>query len=209
MSRRGSIKKAAQNNKQISKRGCFKTRWVLRSSVRRPADKGGTKNGWEIKPIPERRKQVGLFVKKGKQNISEAGLKEQAEFRDRVDLIRQRLCMLSGENKVLMTMYWENGNSLQQISKLAGVSRGIIARRISKLTGRLIDGRYIECLRYRNKFTYREITIAKDYFLLGISMKKIAETRHLSFYRVRKILEKIQQFLATIGTGSSECKLTD
>jgi len=144
-----------------------------------------------------------------KENCSEAGLKEQAEYRDRVDLVRQRLCMLSGEDKVLMTMYWENGNSLQQISKLAGVSRAIIARRISKLTERLMDGRYIDCLRHRNKFTHREMTIAKDYFLLGISMKRIAETRHLSFYKVRKILEKIQQLLATVGAGSSECRLTD
>lgn len=106
-------------------------------------------------------------------------------------------------------MYWENGNSLQQISKLAGVSRGIIARRISKLTERLMDGRYIECLRYRSKFTYREMTIAKDYFLLGISIKKIAERRHLSFYNVRKTLVKIRQLLVTAGAGSSECKLTD
>lgn len=144
-----------------------------------------------------------------KENCSEAGLKEQAECRDRVDLIRQRLCMLRGEDKVLMTMYWENGNSLRQISKLAGVSRAAIARRISKLTVRLMDGPYIECLRYREKFTHREMTIAKDYFLLGISMKKIAETRHLSFYRVRKILEKMQQLLAAAGAGSSECRLTD
>ncbi len=139
-----------------------------------------------------------------KQNISEVGLEERAEFRDRVDLIRQRLCMLSGEDKVLMTMYWENGNSLRQISKLAGVNRAIIARRISKLTERLMDGRYIECLRCRNRFTHREMTIAKDYFLLGISMKKIAETRHLSFYHVRKALEKIQKIIANESSGSSE-----
>jgi predicted DNA-binding protein YlxM (UPF0122 family) len=117
--------------------------------------------------------------------------------------------MLGGEDKVLMTMYWENGNSLRQISKLAGVSRAVIARRISNLTERLVDGRYIDCLRYRNKFTHSEMAIAKDYFLLGISMKKIAEKRHLSFYNVRKSLEKIQQLLATVGAGSSGCKLTD
>ena len=117
--------------------------------------------------------------------------------------------MLSGEDKVLMTMYWENGNSLRQISKLAGVSRASIARRISNLTKRLMDGRYIECLRCRSKLTHREMTVAKDYFLQGISMKKIAETRHLSFYYVRKTLEKIRQLLATASAGSSECKLTD
>ncbi|MHC4086457.1 MAG: sigma-70 RNA polymerase sigma factor region 4 domain-containing protein [Planctomycetota bacterium] len=148
-------------------------------------------------------------MKISKANLSETGLKAQDESRDRIDLIRQRLSLLSGEDKLLMTMYWENGNSLQQISKLAGLNRRSIARRIHKITERLIEGQFIDCMRYRNKFTHSEMTIAKDYFLLGFSMKKIAETRHLSFYNVRKSLEKIRKFLATVGAGPSECKLTD
>jgi predicted DNA-binding protein YlxM (UPF0122 family) len=166
-------------------------------------------DGWEVKPIPEEGKVAGLLMKISKANLSEAGLKEDSESRDRVNLIRQRLSILSGEDKVLMTMYWENGNSLRQISKLAGVSRATIARRISKLTERLVEGQFIDCLRYRNKFTHSEMTIAKDYFLLSLSMKKIADKRHLSFYHVRKSLEKIQQLLATVSTESSERKLKD
>jgi DNA-directed RNA polymerase specialized sigma subunit len=71
-------------------------------------------------------------MKISKYNLSEEGLKEQAECRDRVDLIRQRLSMLNGEDKLLMTMYWENGNTFRQIGRLAGVSRLSIARRIRK-----------------------------------------------------------------------------
>ncbi|MHC4587580.1 MAG: sigma-70 RNA polymerase sigma factor region 4 domain-containing protein [Planctomycetota bacterium] len=148
-------------------------------------------------------------MKISKANLSEAGLKAQDESRDKVDLIRQRLSMLSGVDRLLMTMYWENGNSLQQISKLAGLNRRSIARRIHKITERLIEGQFIDCLRYRNKFTHSEMTIAKDYFLLSLSMKKIAEKRHLSFYHVRKTLEKVQQILATVSTESSEYKPTD
>lgn len=144
-----------------------------------------------------------------KENISEEGLKEDGECRDKVDLIRQRLSMLSGKDKLLMTMYWENGNSLRQISRLAGSNRKSIARRINKLTKRLMEGQFIDCLRYRNKFTHSEMTIAKDYFLQGISMKKIADKRRVSFYHVRQTLEKIQQFLETVSTESSECKQTD
>ena len=166
-------------------------------------------NGWEIKPIPEEGKEAGLLMKIFKENISEEGLKEDSESRDRVDLILNRLSMLSGEEKLLMTMYWENGNSLRQISKLAGVSRAIIARRINKLTESLMESQFIDCLRYRDKFTQAEMAIARDYFLLCKSMKKIAEKRHLSFYHVRQTLEKIQQFLATVSTESSECKPTD
>ncbi|MHC4543521.1 MAG: helix-turn-helix domain-containing protein [Planctomycetota bacterium] len=148
-------------------------------------------------------------MKISKEKISEAELKAQAECRDRVDLIRQRLSMLSGEDKLLMTMYWENGNTFRQIGRLAGVSRLSIARRIHKLTERLMEGKYITCLRYRDRFTVREMAIAKDHFLQGISMKKIADKRRVSFYHVRKTLERIQQLLATVSTESSECKPTD
>ena len=148
-------------------------------------------------------------MKISKVNLSEEGLKENSEYRDRIDLIRQRLSMLSGEEKLLMTMYWENGNSLRQISSLAGSNRRSIARRIHKLTERLMEGKYITCLRYRDRFAVREMVIAKDYFLLGKSMKYIAEKRHLSFYHVRKTIEKIQQLPATVSTESSECKPTD
>ncbi|MHC4243423.1 MAG: hypothetical protein ACYSU4_13535 [Planctomycetota bacterium] len=144
-----------------------------------------------------------------RKNIPEELLTAKDKYRDRADILRNRLDMLRGKDKLLMKMYWENGNSLRQISRLAGINRITIARRINKLTGRLMEGKYITCLRYRERFTVREMAIAKDYFLLDISMKKIAEKRHLSFYNVRQILEKIQQLLATISTESSECKLTD
>lgn len=152
---------------------------------------------------------MGLLMKISNEKISEAELKAQAECRDRVDLIRQRLSMLSGEEKLLMTMYWENGNSLRQISRLAGSNRKSIARRINKLTERLMEGKYITCLRYRDKFTMREMAIAKEYYLLGLSMKKIADKRRVSFYYVRKTIEKIQQLLATVSTEYSKCKPTD
>ncbi len=144
-----------------------------------------------------------------RKNIPEELLTAKEKYRDRADLLRNRLDMLSGKDKLLMKMYWENGNSLRQISRLAGINRVTIARRINKLTERLMEGKYITCLRYRDRFTVREMAIAKDYFLLDISMKKISEKRHLSFYNVRQILERIQQLLATISTESSECKLTD
>ncbi len=148
-------------------------------------------------------------MEKIRENISKAALKEKGEYRDRVELLRSRLSMLSGEDKLLMTMYWENGNSLRQISKLAGISRAVLARRINKLTERLMEGQYITCLRNRNRFTKREMAIAKDYFMLGMSMKKIADKRNWSYYQVRRTLEKIQRLLATVSSDSSECKLTD
>ena len=143
------------------------------------------------------------------EDSSEASLKIKNEYRDRVDLLRSRLCMLSGEYKLLMTMYWENGISLRQISRLTGISRVRIARRIHKLTERLMDGKYITCLRNRSRFTKREMDIAKNYFLLGISMREIADKQQWSYYHVRKTLLKIQRLLEPVSNESSGSKLDD
>jgi predicted DNA-binding protein YlxM (UPF0122 family) len=132
-----------------------------------------------------------------KENISEELLTKKEKYRNKVDLLLSRLSLLSGEDKLLMIMYWENGNSLRQISKLAGVNRATIARRIYKLTERLMEGQYITCLRNRNRFTKSEMAIAKDYFMLGLSMKKISNKRNWSYYKVRQTLEKIKRLLET------------
>jgi len=128
-------------------------------------------------------------------NIPQKTLEAKNWYRDRVDLLRGRLDLLKGKDKVLMTMYLENGNSFWQMARLAGVSETSIARRIHKLTKRLIDGEYIICLRNRNKFTGRQMAIAKDYFLRGLSMRKIAAKRHWTYYRVHQNLKKIQDIL--------------
>jgi len=128
-------------------------------------------------------------------NIPQKTVEAKNRFRDRIDLLRSRLNMLNGKDKVLMTMYLENGNSFRQMARLIGVSETSIARRIHKITKRLIDGEYITCLRNRNKFNQHQMAIAKDYFWTGLSMRKIAAKRHCTFYRVRQTLNEIQHLL--------------
>jgi len=133
------------------------------------------------------------------KNISQRTLKARDNYRDRIDLLRSRAGLLAGKDKLLMTMYLENGNSFRQIARLAGVSEAAIGRRIRKITKRLLNGEYITCLRSRNEFTKTEMDIAKDYFLLGLSIRKIAARRHCSYYHVRETLKKIQQLVTTIN----------
>ena len=115
---------------------------------------------------------------------------------DRIDLLRGRAQLLSGKDKLLMKMYLDNGNTFSQMARLAGVNEVTIARRIHRVTQRLIDSQYIMCLRNRDKFSKNELVIAKDYFLAGLSMKKIADKNHSSFYGVRKTLKKIEKLVA-------------
>ena len=126
-------------------------------------------------------------------------LEAEKRRRGELDLLRSRLHLLNGKEKVLMTMYLENGSSFRQIARLAGVSDTSIARRIRILTERLTDGEYITCLRNRDKFTRDQMTIAKDYFLVGLSMKEIAVKRRWSRYHVRETIIKIKSILNDCG----------
>ena len=128
-------------------------------------------------------------------NLSQKNLDDKIKKREQIDLLRSRLSHLDGEDKLLMTVYLENGNNTFQISRLTGLCRTSIARRINVLTNRLLDGRYIACLRNRCKFNKQQMAVAKDYFLTGLSIRKIALKRHHSRYRVTETIKKIKSIL--------------
>lgn len=128
-------------------------------------------------------------------NISSNGLRAKSNYRERVELLRNRVELLTGKDKLIMTMYLSNGNTYRQLAQLIGINEANIARRIHKLTERLIDGEYIKCLRNRNKFTKAQMDIARDYFLTGLSFKTIADKRRYSYYHIRQTVLKIQQII--------------
>jgi len=138
------------------------------------------------------------------QNISQERKEARNIYRDRIDLLRSRVELLTGEDRLLMTMYLENGNSFRQMARLAGVNETSIARRIHKVTKRLIDSEYITCLRNRDKFTNDEMAVARDYFLSGLSIKRISKRRRSTYYSVRQTLKKIQRLVEIIGTDRQQ-----
>lgn len=131
-------------------------------------------------------------MKNIRADVAQSALKAKSECRDRIELLRSRIGLLGGKDRLLMTMYLNNGNTFYQIAKLAGVNETTVARRVRRITKRLIDGEYITCLRNRRKFTRAEIDVARDYFLAGLSIKKIAEKRSTSIYGVRQTLKKVR-----------------
>jgi predicted DNA-binding protein YlxM (UPF0122 family) len=133
------------------------------------------------------------------ENIAAGALKERNRYRERIDLLRSRIYLLTGKDRLMMTMYLENGNSFRQLARLAGVSESNITRRIHKITKRLIDGEYIMCLRNRDKFTGGEMATARDYFLQGLSIRKIAMERNLTHYRIQETLKKIKKLIEDSG----------
>jgi DNA-directed RNA polymerase specialized sigma subunit len=128
----------------------------------------------------------------GKIAANEVGGSSTVIYAERIALLRARAQILTGKDKVLMEMYLKNGSTFRQMSRLAGVSEKTIARRIHKLIGRLLDGRYIGFVRKRGQLDLLEQGIARDYFMEGLSQKKIALKRGIGIYRVRKSLKKIK-----------------
>jgi hypothetical protein len=128
-------------------------------------------------------------------DISQQSFKNEDRYQDAIDLLRSRVNLLAGKDKVLMTMYLENGASFRRLAQLTGVCEATIARRIRRLTARLTDGRYITCLRNRDRFNEMELAVAREHFLIGLSMRKIAASRGCTFYSVRKILKRIKGVL--------------
>jgi len=128
-------------------------------------------------------------------NIAQQRRSAKNKCRDRIDMLQKRVNLLSGEDKTLMIMYLRNGNSCTQLSKLAGVSETTISRRINKIINRLTNGQYIKCLRNRHMFSSIELQIAKDYFLKGMSMRKISIKRNISYYHVCRYVKKLRQVI--------------
>jgi DNA-directed RNA polymerase specialized sigma subunit len=117
----------------------------------------------------------------------------QEKIEDRIDVLRSRVGLLRGKDRLLMQMYLDNANTYRQMARLAGVNEANVARRIHKLVRRLLDGQYITCLRTKDQFTDEQLEIARDYFVGGLSMKEIAERQGTTYYNVRQTMKKIQR----------------
>ena len=131
-------------------------------------------------------------------NISQQTHETKIELRNRVETIKNRVCILSGIDKLVMLMHIDNGISIRTIAKLAGINEMKLSRRIRKLSKRLTDSRYLTCLRYRSKFSDDELALAKQYFIDGLSIRQIACRQNRTYYKVREKIKQIKQIIEAI-----------
>ena len=124
-------------------------------------------------------------------------------YADRIDILWSRARLLKGRDRAIMSMYLDKGNSLAQIARVAGLSEAVISRRVRKLMVRLTDGEFILCLQHRDSFEPIELSVAKDFFLVGLSQSTIAERRGVSLYKVRKAITKIKAFKKSVSKKGS------
>lgn len=123
---------------------------------------------------------------------------------DSIDILCSRVGLLAGMDKVLMTMHLRNGASIRQIARLTGMSVSKTSRKITRLSGLLLENEYLICLRNRRMFTVLEVDIARDYFLQGRSVREIAIRRKNSYYNIQKTIRKIERLIAVIKQGNPE-----
>jgi DNA-directed RNA polymerase specialized sigma subunit len=129
------------------------------------------------------------------ENIEKEQFDTRHQVREQIDVLRKRVSLLSKKEKVMLTMYLENGNTFYQMAQLAGVTESTIARRIHRALGRLIDGQYMACLKNRDKLSEKELAIAKDYFLSGLSLKGVSKNQKRSYYNIRQTLKRIEKII--------------
>lgn len=129
--------------------------------------------------------------------------------REELDLVRDRINLLVGTDRAMMQMYLENGSSFRQLAELSGERATSVARRIRRLTRRLIDNSYTVCLRNRDRLSGLELVIARDYLVRGVSMRRIAQERDLSYYRVCRTVTAILDFVASVDEKAALPRRTE
>lgn len=140
----------------------------------------------------------------GYTNLTNKNQKDIQLFRNSIEVIRNRAELLDEPDKTLLITYLDNENSFRQIAKLIGVNEATVSRRIKKIIRRLENNTV--------KLTHKNIQtlddsqrkIARDYFIKGISRRKISKKYHLPYYKVRKIIRIVET-----TTSNRSCQVSE
>ena len=126
-------------------------------------------------------------------------LSENADIRhrrwDEVDLLISRMGLLKASDRSLLEMQVKHACTYRQLSRISGLSRQQVSRRIKALIRRLTGHEYITIYRHKECFDKTQLEVAYDHYLLGLGYRKIANKRSLEEYPVRRILGELKAFL--------------
>ena len=128
-----------------------------------------------------------------------AALLFEPRHREACDLLRMRADQLVGADRALMALYLEGGNSYRQIARLTGQYPTSVARRIRRISQRLLDETYPLCLQSRAAFSPFELAVIRDYFVRGFSCDKISRRHRATVYRIRSIVISARRFTASVS----------
>jgi hypothetical protein len=124
-----------------------------------------------------------------------AGSDYRAEAVREMELLRLRVGLLEGQERLLLDMYLNQNASYYRLAALTGMGEKYVARRVQSLLRCLQSEEYLSILRHQRLFEPRALEVAYDYFLLGMSVRAISRKRNLSRYRVGKKIRRLQNWL--------------
>ncbi len=106
------------------------------------------------------------------------------------EILRSRTVLLDDEERALMRMVLESGQSVRCIARLLGTSPTTISRRIRKIAKRLMDPTYLACVQNKADFNTLELAIIRDHFVRGLSIAAISRKYAVTYYRARTAVHK-------------------
>ena len=114
--------------------------------------------------------------------------------RDVAEILRHRTGLLADDEKALMRMYLDGGQSVRQIARLAGTSPTTISRRVRGIAKRLVDRTYLACVGGKSEFNTLDLAVIRDHFVRGLSLGRISRRYGLTYYRVRATAQKARRY---------------
>jgi hypothetical protein len=142
--------------------------------------------------------RLGSLEVLGGLELAELDVNRIPARRDLVELLRARVDLLSSENRALLRMYLDGGSSFDELARLAGMNRSTMCRRIHRMIRRLCDETYALC--QGGPFSEPELTVIRDRFVRGLSLKRICRDHKLCYYRARAIVEKARKVVRSTET---------
>ena len=112
-----------------------------------------------------------------------------------MELLRLRVDLLDGQERLLVDMYLNQNASYYRLAALTGMGEKYVARRVQSLLRCLQSEEYLSIVRHQRLFEPRTLEVAYDYFLLGMSVRAISRKRNMSRYRVSKKIRRLQNWL--------------
>jgi len=115
------------------------------------------------------------------------------ETREIIEVLRMRIHLLSGDDRALLEMRLDHGNSFREIARLMGVNHRSVSRRLQRIMRRLSDDTYEVCLGHREDFSGRELAMIKDHLVCGRSMPWVSRSHGVTLYRVKSTIDKARR----------------
>ena len=113
-------------------------------------------------------------------------------YREHINTIVSRSDQLGKMDRIVVRLYFIDGYTLDQIAAVAGVSPAQMSRRFKRLLKRIRSCEFAGYLHIHTRLSRFERRIGRDYFIRGISMRRISLDTGCSLYRIRQIVAGIR-----------------